>query len=159
MCCYSIKGAFSHAQAKLKLKLKQMTCYFRREMANLEGRCVSLGKLNFRPWGCLELIHRVVRRFFKGITKQQVTLWKITTISNQRYSHSSLKSSHRFWRYFWTVEIWVSLVMSRRLKWACRNRNIYPPEPFLGGRRLRQITFIDHHNTWNQAKVHLQKKF
>ena len=68
-------------------------------------------------------------RLFKGKTKQE-TLWKITTISKQRYSHSSLQCSN-----------WV--LNSRDLRVPChvkktevslRNRTFNPHGHFLVGR-------------------------
>jgi len=47
---------YSNKQNKKKIKLGQTTCDLRGEMENLKGRCVSMSKLNFRPWGCLDSI-------------------------------------------------------------------------------------------------------
>lgn len=156
----TIKGIFNHAPTKLYLKLSQTTCDLKGDMKNLKGSHRSMGKLNFRLWGLnfrlgINLI--VFLRLFKGITKQ-VTLWKITTISHQRYHILTLSAPTNFWRCFWIVQIHMSLVMSKRLKWACRNRTFYPPGPFSSGRQLKKITFIGHRHTRNQVQVHLQKK-
>lgn len=100
----------------------------------------------------------VFLRLFTGITKQG-TLWKITTISNQGCSHSSLRCSNWFLN---SRDLSVSYHIKKTevrnrnlLPTCCRNRTFYPPGHFLGG---RQIAFIKHHNTWTQAKVHLQNK-
>jgi len=91
---------------------------------------------------------------FKGKTKQE-TLWKITTISKQRCSHSSLQCSN------WVLNS-RDLRVPRHVKKtevSLRNRTFLPSWALLSGQKLKQITFIRHHNTWNQAEVHLQKKF
>lgn len=113
-----------------------------------------MGKLYFR----LCVLESVWQSFSWGFSKEQQSkkLFRKSQPSQTKDVHILPSSTPTD---FWIVEIWVSLAMSRRLKWACRNRTFYPHGPFLGGWQLRQITFIQHHNTWNQAKVHLQKKF
>lgn len=112
-----------------------------------------MGRLNFRLW-VLESVWQFFLRLFKGKTKQE-TLWKITTISKQRCSHSSLQCSN------WVLNS-RDLRVPRHVKKtevSLRNRTFLPSWALLSGQKLKQITFIRHHNTWNQAEVHLQKKF